>query len=103
MDGNEFYKYAKPCNDNQIFIFPKASNSGKYKIIICDRGKEKVGNEVYEDVAVTKINQIMTTTGPQKVKEIIPSVWDKIFELYKAICLKHNLKPLKNENRPQIA
>ncbi|MEZ0182626.1 hypothetical protein AB9T89_10300 [Flavobacterium oncorhynchi] len=91
MDGKEFYKYAKACNDQKITIYPKCSNTGKYKIIINKNGHEKEGEEYYENVAHVKQIEIQTPRGPQKVKKLVPSVWDKIFELYRDTCIKNNL------------
>ncbi|MEO8532829.1 MAG: hypothetical protein ABI441_03730 [Flavobacterium sp.] len=91
MDGKEFYKYAKACNDNNITIYPKCSNTGKYKIIINKNGEEKVGDQFYEEHASVKEVEIKTPRGIQKVKQVVPSVWDKIFELYKVTCIKNNL------------
>lgn len=91
MDGKEFYKYAKLCHDNQITIYPKASNTGKYKIIINTRGKEKTGDEIYEDKAYTKEINLQTPNGMRRVKVEVPSIADKIFQLYKQICIKNKL------------
>jgi hypothetical protein len=91
MDGKEFHKYAKACNDNQITIYPKASNSGKYKIIINRNGREKIGDQVYENTSYTREESIHTPSGPQKVTIRVPSVWDKILELYKETCSRNNL------------
>lgn len=91
MDGKEFHKYAKACNDNQITIYPKASNTGKYKIIINRNGKEKTGVETYENTPYIKEESILTPRGPQKVRVQVPSVWDKIMELYKETCSRNNL------------
>lgn len=91
MDGKEFYKYAKACNDNNITIYPKCSNTGKYKIIINRNGHEKVGEHYYENEPYVKIIEVKTPHGIQKIKELVPSVWDKIFELYKATCINNNL------------
>jgi hypothetical protein len=99
MDGKEFYKYAKACNDHKITIYPKCSNTGKYKIIINTNGQEKVGEQYYGEQPSIKEIEIKTPRGIQKVKEIVPSVWDKIFELYKVTCLKNNfLQTINNQN-----
>ncbi|MFW0737607.1 hypothetical protein [Flavobacterium sp. T12S277] len=99
MDGKEFYKYAKACNDHKITIYPKCSNNGRYKIIINTNGEEKVGDHYYEKVASVKETVIKTPRGIQKVKEVVPSVWDKIFELYKLTCIKNDfLKTINNQN-----
>lgn len=91
MDGKEFYKYSKACIDNNIKIYPKCSNSGKYKIIINRNGEEKIGDQYYEDQPSVRIKEVNTPRGIQKIKERIPSVWNKILELYKATCIKNNL------------
>lgn len=91
MDGKEFYKYSKACFDNGITIYPKGSNSGKYKIIINKNGREKEGSEIYEDKAYIKEETILTPRGPQKIRIKVPSVWDKILELYKETCKRNNL------------
>jgi hypothetical protein len=99
MDGKEFYKYAKACNDHNIMIYPKCSNTGKYKIIINKNGNEKEGDQIYENLPSVKMTEIKTPRGIQEVKEVVPSVWDKIFELYKATCEKNNLlKTINNQN-----
>lgn len=91
MDGVEFYKYSKACNDHNIKIYPKCSNTGRYRIIINNNGVEKLGDQYYEDQPTVKETTISTPRGVQKIKEIVPSVWDKIFELYKITCIKNNL------------
>jgi len=91
MDAHEFYKYSKACNEKKITIYPKCSNTGKYKIIINRNGNEKEGEEIYENRPYIKEIEIQTPRGIQKVKKVIPSVWDKILELYKATCIKNNL------------
>jgi hypothetical protein len=91
MDGKEFYKYAKPCIEAQITIYPKPSNTGKYKIVINTRGREKVGDEIYQNESYIKSEIIRTPTGMKVVSIVVPSVYDKILELYKAICLKNKL------------
>jgi hypothetical protein len=91
MDAKEFHRYAKVCNDNLITIYPKASNSGKYKIIINRNGREKVGSEIYENTSYIKEESILTPRGPQKVRVKVPSVWEKILELYKETCKRNNL------------
>jgi len=88
---NEFYKYSSRCIASNITIYPKPSNHGKYKIIINRRGVEKVGEEIYEDKPYIKQVEQKTTTGVIKVKVVVPSVWDKINELYKEICIKNKL------------
>ena len=97
MDGKEFYKYAKPCHDNHITIYPKASNCGKYKIIINTRGKEKIGDEIYQDKSYIKEINLQTPQGMRRVKVEVPSIADKIFQLYKQICIKNKLlEPIIN-------
>ncbi len=91
MDGKEFYKYSKACNDQFITIYPKASNSGKYKIIINTRGREKIGDEIYQDKSYIKEINLQTPNGMKRVKVEVPSVADKIFDLYKQICIKNKL------------
>jgi hypothetical protein len=91
MDGKEFYIYAKPCNENGITIYPKGCNNGKYKIIINKNGREKIGVEIYEDKEYIKQETILTPRGPQKIKVQVPSVWDKILDLYKQTCKRNHL------------
>jgi hypothetical protein len=97
MDGKEFYKYAKPCMEAEITIYPKPSNNGKYKIVINTRGREKIGDEIYQNESYIKSETIRTPSGIKVVKIQVPSVYDKILELYKAICLKNKfLEPIIN-------
>jgi len=97
MDGKKFYQYAKICNDNHITIYPKCSNTGKYKIIINTRGREKTGEEIYEDKKYIKEVNIQTPNGQKKVKIEVPSIWDKIAQLYQQICEKNKLlEPIIN-------
>lgn len=97
MDGKEFYKYAKPCNDQNIFIYPTCSNTGRHKIVIREQNRsrtgfiETTGKEIYKQTAEIREVVVKTPTGDRKVKITIPSVWDKIFDLYKAICEKKRL------------
>ena len=72
MDGKEFYKYAKACNDRKITIYPKCSNTGKYKIIINRNGHEKEGEEYYENEAHVK--QIEIKKGDLVWAEIYSNV-----------------------------
>lgn len=96
MEPKLFYQYSKACHEHGTTIYPKPSNTGKYNIIINTRGREKVGDEVYENQASIKIMVIKTPQGIKREKVIVPSVWDKIAELYKIICEKNNL--LNNSN-----
>lgn len=88
MDGKKLYPFAKACNDHKITIYPKPSNLGKYKIIININGTEKVGQEIFENEPTTRIVKIKTPTGEKILREKVPSVWDKIAELYELICKK---------------
>jgi hypothetical protein len=67
MDAKEFYKYSKPCIDAQITIYPKPSNTGKYKIVINTVG-EKVGDEIYQTDSYIKSETIRTPSGMKVVK-----------------------------------
>jgi len=91
MRNEEHAKYFSLCVDSDIRIYPKPSNTGKYKIIINRRGVEKVGDEIYEDKPYIKEVSQKTTTGVVKLKVVVPSVWDKINELYREICIKNKL------------
>lgn len=91
MDGHEFYKYASKVIASGITIYPKPSNYGKYKIIINRNGVEKVGEEYYGNESSIRILEQRTTTGIVKLKVKVPSVYDKIVELYKDICIKNKL------------
>jgi hypothetical protein len=91
MDSKLFYRYAKACNDNGTVIYPKPSNSGKYKIIINRRGIEKVGEEIYQDQAYIKEEKFKTPQGFKVIKILVPSIWDKISDIYKEISEKNNL------------
>lgn len=93
MDGKDFYRYAKPCNDAGIKIFPLPSNNGKYKIAIESNGKLTIGKEIFENDTTSIETTELTRRGPVKTKTIVPSVWDKILELYKNLLDKNNLKP----------
>jgi hypothetical protein len=68
MDAKEFYKYSKPCIDAQITIYPKPSNTGKYKIVINTCGREKVGDEIYQTDSYIKSETIRTPSGMKVVK-----------------------------------
>jgi hypothetical protein len=94
MDHKEFSKYFKACEDANISIYPKPSNVARYKIIINTRGKEKEGSEFYQDKESSKNVVIKTTKGLVNVSQKVPSVWDKIRELYKEICIKNKLLEL---------
>jgi len=96
MEPRESYIYFKACVDNNITIYPKPSNTGKYKIIINTKGKEKVGEEIYENEPYVKEVVLHTPNGLKKEKIQIPSVWEKINELYKIICERNNLLPIIN-------
>lgn len=91
MDSKEAAKYFSLCVNSGIKIYPKPSNVGKYKIIINRNGVEKTGDEIYEDKPYIKEVEHKTTTGLKKIKVLVPSVYDKIHELYKEICIKNNL------------
>jgi hypothetical protein len=86
----------KACIDNHITIYPKPSNLGKYKIIINTNGREKVGEEIYENESYIKEMILHTPSGIKREKIKVPSVWDKIHELYKTICDRNKLLPIIN-------
>jgi hypothetical protein len=54
---------------------------------------EKVGDEIYQTDSYIKSETIRTPSGMKVVKIQVPSVYDKILELYKAICIKINFRP----------
>lgn len=91
MDGHEFYKYSSLVIPTGVTIYPKTWSYGKYKIIINRNGREKTGDEIYEDQSYIKEVEIKSPQGLKKVKVVIPSIYDKILELYKDICIKNNL------------
>lgn len=91
MDGHAFYKYSSPVIAMGITIYPKTCNYGRYKIIINRNGKEQIGEEYYEDKPSVKLMDQKTTTGIIKIKVPVPSVYEKILELYKEICIKNKL------------
>jgi hypothetical protein len=72
MDGKRFYRFAKPCNDSGIFIFPLHNNGKKHKIVVQKKGKEIVEDGFYEGAAL----------------------WSKILELYEQLCTENNIKPI---------
>lgn len=74
-----------------VIIYPKPSNFKKYKIIISRNGNEKIGDEIYLDEPYYKTVEKKTRTGFVTEKVLVPSIWDKILELYKDICMKNNL------------
>lgn len=90
-DGNKLYKYMKPCLDHNILIYPKpqSSNGGRYKIVIERNGKPKVGSEIYKNELSYKKVQKQGKTGFEEVKVEVPSIWDKIFQLYREIAIKN--------------
>lgn len=97
MDSKLFYQYSKACHDHGTTIYPKPNNAGRYKIIINTGGKEKVGEEIYENEAYIKETILRTPQGIRKIKTVVPSVWDKIAELYKLICEKNDfIKTINN-------
>lgn len=96
MESRESHIYMKACIDNNITIYPKGSNIGKYKIIINTRGREKVGEEIYQDESYVKEVVLHTPSGMKREKIKVPSVWEKIAELYKTICERNNLLPIIN-------
>jgi hypothetical protein len=91
MDPHEFYKYSKVCIAAQITIYPKPSNTGRYKIIVRTGNFEKEGQEFYHEKAYSKNILVKTPKGMVNAQEIVPSVWDKITMLYKEIALKKKL------------
>lgn len=93
MDAKEVYKYMSWCISKNILIYPKASNTGKYRIIICRNGKEKLGNEIYQDKETYKTVDVKTKNGVKKEKVRVPPLHDRIYELYKDIFEKNNLIP----------
>jgi len=96
MESRESHLFMKACIDNNITIYPKGSNTGKYKIIINTRGREKVGEEIYQDESYVKEVVLHTPSGLKREKITVPSVWDKINELYKTICERNKLLPIIN-------
>ena len=93
------YLYMKACLENEIKIYPKGSNTGKYKIIVNTKGVEKLGDEIYEDKPYIKEVVIKTPKGNKIINKVVPSIWDKIDELYKEICIRNNLlKTINNQN-----
>jgi hypothetical protein len=60
--------------------------TGKYKIVI---PWERKGDEIYQTDSYIKSETIRTPSGMKVVKIQVPSVYDKILELYKAICIKN--------------
>ena len=91
MDHRDFAKYFTACTEANITIYPKPSNIARYKIIINTRGREKEGSETYQDKPTTKNVVVKTTKGLVSMSQVVPSVWDKIRELYKEICIKNKL------------
>jgi hypothetical protein len=91
MESRQSHLYTKACWENHITIYPKPSNTGKYKIIINTKGREKEGTEVYHDKPYIKEVVLHTPTGIKREKVQMPSVWEKINELYKQICIKNKL------------
>lgn len=91
MESRESHIYMKACIDNDITIYPKGSNVGKYKIIINTRGREKVGEEIYQNDSYVKEVILHTPSGIKREKIQVPSVWEKINELYKTICERNKL------------
>lgn len=96
MESRESHIYMKACIDNDIKIYPKGSNIGKYKIIINTRGREKVGEEIYQNEPYTKEVILHTPSGLKREKIQVPSVWEKINELYKTICERNKLLKIIN-------
>jgi hypothetical protein len=91
MDGKAFYKYSKPAIAMGVKIYPKPSNSQRYKVIISRNGNEKIGDEIYLEEPYYKKVEKKTRTGVVTVKVLVPSIWDKILELYIDVCIKNNL------------
>jgi hypothetical protein len=97
MDSKLSYQYAKACHNHGTTIYPKPSNTGKYKIIINTRGTEKIGEETYQDQSYIKELIIKTPQGIKRIKTVVPSIHDKIADLYKQICETNKLlEPIIN-------
>jgi hypothetical protein len=46
-EPREYQKYQSWCNDFGIVIYPKVFSTQKYKIIVCIREKETIGEKTY--------------------------------------------------------
>jgi hypothetical protein len=70
MEAKEFYKYTKWCWENDIYIVPQPinPNGSICKILLLNKGKQKIGEEKYTN----------------------EKVYDKIKDLYKKIFIKNN-------------
>lgn len=88
-DGHKLYRYMKPCLDNNIRVYPKGSNTGRYKIIIETNGRQREGKEVYKNEPYQKKESLMTDKGLVEITVTIPAVNEKVFELYKEIAIKN--------------
>lgn len=78
-----FIEAQKYCWFNEIYVLVKPlPKRGVYKIIISRNGKEKVGNQEYQDSLSFKIIEEKKGEKIIKHKIPIPSVHTKIRELY---------------------
>ena len=75
MTAKEFHFYFSWCINNGITIYPKPTTvPGIYKIIVNNRGNEKIGEGIYRNKALQ--NEL--------------NVWDKINSLYVEIYNRNN-------------
>lgn len=73
INAREFSSHMSLCIRYGIVIYPIFYSRGKYKIAIKRDGKEKIGDDVYEDTAVID----------KKTKERTPAIHEKIHSLYR--------------------
>lgn len=84
MRNTELYFAQKYCWDHNIFVVVKlTSKSGKYRIAISRNGREKLGEEIYENHSHMRLVELQSPTGQKtKHKVVVPAVHDKIESIY---------------------
>lgn len=90
MNAREFSSHMSLCLANEIIIYPIYYARHKYKIVIERQGKRKIGDEIFESNARLD----------KSSKTLIPSVDQKIHQLYKQIAdtiRKHKAEEFNNK------
>lgn len=91
MEAKELVAITNTCWKHGIYVIVKPiNNQGNYKLAVLKNGRETIGEEVYRDKAYEKITLEKKEAGPPKrIKTQIPSVHEKIQELYLKIYNKN--------------
>ena len=106
MRDTALYIATKVCWDHDVYVVVKPISQHKYKLAISRNGREKPGEQVYGDHPVTKPIFIERNGKKYRQEVFVPSVHQKIVELYLDLYQKNFKgmmpKPIEPENNYQF-